>query len=104
MRNHQFKTVKGDIILRKGKKIHVNVPTTQEVSICVGDVVHRHLQNGDYVVLDRQPTLHSASMQAMKIIIGNDKMLKFNLAITKSFNANFDGDEMNIYVPQTIEA
>ena len=40
-------------------------------------------------------------MQGMEIRIGNDKTLKFNLAITKSFNADFDGDEMNIYVPQT---
>ena len=43
-------------------------------------------------------------MQAIKIRIGNDNTLKFNLAITKSFNADFDGDEMNIYVPQTPEA
>ena len=43
-------------------------------------------------------------MQAIKIRIGNDNTLKFNLAITKSFNADFDGDEMSIYVPQTPEA
>ena len=43
-------------------------------------------------------------MQAMRVRIGNGKTLKFNLAITKSFNADFDGDEMNIYTPQTLEA
>ena len=43
-------------------------------------------------------------MQGMRIKIGKGKTLKFNLAITKSFNADFDGDEMNIYVPQTLES
>ena len=103
IRNHQFETIDGDVIRRKGKDIQVSIQP-YKIIVGIGDVVHRHLQEGDYVVLNRQPTLHSASMQAMRIKIGHDKTLKFNLAITKSFNADFDGDEMNIYVPQTEEA
>ena len=97
--NHQFETIDGDIIRRKGKDIKVTIQP-YKITVGIGDVVHRCLQEGDYVVLNRQPTLHSASMQAMRIKIGHDKTLKINLAITKSFNADFDGDEMNIYVPQ----
>ena len=103
IRNHQFETIDGDVIRRKGREIRVAVHP-HKITVGIGDAVHRYLQEGDYVVLNRQPTLHSASMQAMRIKIGRDKTLKFNLAITKSFNADFDGDEMNIYVPQTEEA
>jgi hypothetical protein len=70
----------------------------------IGDIVERRLINGDYVLLNRQPTLHKASMQAFKIIIHPGKSFRFNLACTKAFNADFDGDEMNIHVPQSLEA
>ena len=103
IRDHQFETIDGDVIRRGGGDIKVTIQP-HKVTVGIGDVVHRCLQEGDYVVLNRQPTLHSASMQAMRIKIGHDKTLKFNLAITKSFNADFDGDEMNIYVPQTEDA
>ena len=101
--NHQFETIDGDVIRRRGEDINVTAHS-HKITIGIGDVVHRCFQEGDYVVLNSQPSLHSASMQAMRIKIGCDKTLKFNLAITKSFNADFDGDEMNIYVPQTEEA
>ena len=67
-------------------------------------IVERQLQNGDYVLLNRQPTLHKASMMAMEILIKDCKTLRMNLAITKPFNADFDGDEMNIHVPQSLES
>ena len=103
VKDHRFETKENDVLFRNGKKIVVKIPV-RKISLNVGDTVHRHLQENDYVVLNRQPTLHSASMQAMRIKIGKHKTLKFNLAITKSFNADFDGDEMNIYVPQTPES
>lgn len=71
-----------------------------------GDVVERHLINGDYVLLNRQPTLHKLSMMAHKIIIiDNQNLLTFGLspAVTTPYNADFDGDEMNIFVPQSIQ-
>jgi DNA-directed RNA polymerase beta' subunit len=60
----------------------------------IGDVVERYLQNGDRVLLNRQPTLHAGSMLAKKIIIRPGKTFRFNLAATKTFNADFDGDEI----------
>ena len=43
-------------------------------------------------------------MMAQEIVIHNEKTFRFNLSIAKSFNADFDGDEMNIHVPQSLEA
>lgn len=67
-------------------------------------IVHRNLKNGDVAILNRQPTLHKASMMAFKCKIAPVKTLKISLAAAKPFNADFDGDEMNIHVPQSEEA
>lgn len=47
-----------------------------------------------------QPTLHAASMQARQIIVSPNKTFQFNLATTKAFNADFDGDEINVSFKQ----
>lgn len=73
-------------------------------TVCVGDVVHRQLMDGDFVMLNRQPTLHKASMMALRCKILDVKTLKINLAISRPFNCDFDGDEMNIHVPQSLES
>jgi DNA-directed RNA polymerase beta' subunit len=95
---------KGDIIKRGPEFITDIIPTNRDYDLTIGDIVERHLQDGDYVLLNRQPTLHKASMMAMQVIVKKFKTLRMNLAITKPFNADFDGDEMNIHVPQTTEA
>ncbi len=72
-----------------------------------GDVVNRHLINGDYVLFNRQPTLHRPSMMAHKVHVLPDpevRSFRLNGADTKPYNADFDGDEMNIHVPQSIQA
>lgn len=84
--------------------VFTELEKTMETNIEIGDVVYRKLQDGDYVMLNRQPTLHKASMMALKIKILPIKTLKINLAISKPFNCDFDGDEMNIHVPQSLEA
>ena len=95
----------GDKIERNGKILEkISYPTKKKISLKLGDVVHRHLKDGDTVLLNRQPTLHKGSMLAMKIRVMPGKTFRFNLATTKTFNADFDGDEMNIHVPQSIEA
>ena len=78
----------------------------KKFEINVGDVIERKLKEGDIVLLNRQPTLHKGSMLAQTIkIIGKDcKTIRMNLAITKTFNADFDGDEMNIHVPSNLES
>jgi DNA-directed RNA polymerase beta' subunit len=94
----------GERVKRNGQFLEkIRYPCKKEYSLKIGDIVERHLQNGDIVLLNRQPTLHKGSMMAQKIIIMPHKTLRFNLSIAKSFNADFDGDEMNIHVPQTLE-
>lgn len=94
----------GDSIVRNGVEFSVSFPTKKEFTINDGDVVERQLMDGDYVLLNRQPTLHRGSMMAKQVVIKDCKTFRFNLASTKSFNADFDGDEMNIHIPQTLEA
>jgi DNA-directed RNA polymerase II subunit RPB1 len=72
----------------------------------VGDIVERHLMNGDIVLFNRQPSLHKLSMMGHFCqIIEDPKLLTFrvNVSVTEPYNADFDGDEMNIFVPQSIQ-
>ena len=78
----------------------------EQVELRYGDIVERHLQTGDIVLLNRQPTLHKLSMMGHRIkVINNPDLMSFGLsvAVTKPYNADFDGDEMNIFVPQSIQ-
>ncbi len=72
--------------------------------IDVGYIVERHLQDGDITVMNRQPSLHRMSMMAHRARIMPYRTLRLNLAVTIPYNADFDGDEMNLHVPQTEEA
>lgn len=101
----KFLLEKGDIIIRNGKILKdVQYPEFKKITLEVGDIIKRQLVDGDYVLLNRQPTLHKASMMALKVVIKPIKTLKINLSITKPFNCDFDGDEMNIHVPQSYES
>lgn len=64
-------------------------------------VVHRHLISGDVMLLNRQPTLHKNSIMAHKArILRGEKTFRLHYSNCKSYNADFDGDEMNAHVPQ----
>jgi DNA-directed RNA polymerase beta' subunit len=105
IKDTKFELKQGDIIIRNGKKLKdIKYPELKKITLEVGDIIKRQLMDGDYVLLNRQPTLHKASMQAFKVVIKPVKTLKMNLAMTKAYNADFDGDEMNIHVPQSYEA
>lgn len=78
----------------------------EKVVLKFGDIVERHIVDGDSVLLNRQPTLHKLSMMGHKIRVINDEDLStFGLCpnTTKPYNADFDGDEMNIFVPQSLQ-
>ncbi|KAL0211790.1 hypothetical protein RCL1_005416 [Eukaryota sp. TZLM3-RCL] len=79
-------------------------PFSEEMSIVYGDVVHRHLKNGDLVLFNRQPTLHKMSIMGHRVRIMPHSTFRLNLSVTTPYNADFDGDEMNLHVPQSIEA
>ncbi len=69
-----------------------------------GYIVERHLINNDITLMNRQPSLHRMSMMAHRAKIMPYQTLRINLAVTIPYNADFDGDEMNLHVPQTEEA
>mmetsp|Transcript_58341 Transcript_58341/g.126132 ORF Transcript_58341/g.126132 Transcript_58341/m.126132 type:complete len:1494 (-) Transcript_58341:36-4517(-) len=71
-----------------------------------GDVVERHMRDGDIVLFNRQPSLHRLSIMAHRAKVMHDKgrTLRFNECVCAPYNADFDGDEMNIHLPQTEEA
>lgn len=67
--------------------------------------VYRHIKNNDVVVMNRQPTLHKASMMGHKVrVLPGEKTLRLHYANTGAYNADFDGDEMNMHFPQNENA
>jgi len=69
-----------------------------------GDIVHRHLIDGDNVLFNRQPSLHKGSMECHRVKVLPYSTFRLNVSATKPYNADFDGDEMNMHVPQSIAA
>jgi DNA-directed RNA polymerase III subunit RPC1 len=72
--------------------------------LSMGDTVHRHLIDGDYALFNRQPSLHRMSIMCHKVKARPWRTFRFNECVCKPYNADFDGDEMNLHVPQTEEA
>lgn len=99
-----FSLKEDEKIYRNGELIeNIKINKYKDYPIKNGDIIERKLQDGDILLLNRQPTLHRGSMIAQKIKIRPAKTIRLNLAITKSFNADFDGDEMNLHCPATPE-
>ncbi|KAK4214684.1 DNA-directed RNA polymerase III subunit RPC1 [Rhypophila decipiens] len=69
-----------------------------------GDVVERHLEDGDVVLFNRQPSLHKLSIMSHRAKIRPWRTFRLNECVCAPYNADFDGDEMNLHVPQTEEA
>ncbi|KZV49062.1 DNA-directed RNA polymerase II subunit 1 [Dorcoceras hygrometricum] len=69
----------------------------------LGYKVERHLNDGDFVLFNRQPSLHKMSIMGHKIKIMPYSTFRLNLSVTSPYNADFDGDEMNMHVPQSFE-
>ena len=94
--------------LEKRDKICLRTTTrefrTLHIRLRVGDVVERHLQNGDVVLFNRQPSLHRNSLLAHLLRVTLNSTFEINPAVCTSYNADFDGDEMNLHTPQTQDA
>lgn len=101
--NQSFILEKDDILVRENKIIPVEMPSKRVIKLEIGDIVERHLRENDIVLLNRQPTLWKGSMMTHKIVPSTTgaKTFRFNLMSCSSFNADFDGDEMNIHAPQS---
>ena len=86
-----------------GATISLQYVDRNSIVLEVGDVVHRHLMDDDNVLFNRQPSLHKMSMMAHRVKVMKHKTFRLNVSVTKPYNADFDGDEMNMHVPQSIQ-
>ena len=80
---------------------HVN---RREIVLHIGDVINRHLDDGDIILFNRQPTLHRMSMMGHRVKVLPYNTFRLNVSVTAPYNADFDGDEMNAHIPQSYEA
>ena len=69
-----------------------------------GQIVERHLIDGDVAIFNRQPSLHRMSMMVHEVRVMKGHTFRFNLAVCTPYNADYDGDEMNLHVIQGEEA
>lgn len=68
-----------------------------------GDVLHRHLLDGDYGLFNRQPSLHRMNMMAHRVRVIPHNTFRLNVFVCKPYNADYDGDEMNTHIPQSYQ-
>ena len=86
-----------------GKTTSLLYIDTYSINLEEGDIVHRHLIDGDIVLFNRQPSLHKMSMMGHKVRVMDYNTFRLNVSVTKPYNADFDGDEMNMHVPQSLQ-
>jgi DNA-directed RNA polymerase subunit A' len=94
------------IIRPDGKKKKITDETKEQIleELQPGYVVERHLLDGDIAIFNRQPSLHRMSMMCHRVRVLPGRTFRINPAVCHPYNADFDGDEMNLHIPQTEEA
>jgi DNA-directed RNA polymerase II subunit RPB1 len=90
---------------KSGENISLRYVDRKSIRLENGDIVHRCLVDGDAVLFNRQPSLHRMSMMAHIVrVMKRGDTFRMNVADTKPYNADFDGDEMNMHSPQSLSA
>lgn len=92
------------LVRADGRMISLAHVNTVEIVLYNGDLVNRHLMDGDMVLFNRQPTLHRMSMMGHRVRVLPYNTFRLNVSVTAPYNADFDGDEMNAHIPQSSEA
>ena len=98
----KYPGAKSIYIKSDNRPINLKFINPETIDLKSGDVVHRHLIDGDVVLFNRQPSLHKASMECHRVRVLPFSTFRLNVSATKPYNADFDGDEMNMHVPQSI--
>lgn len=88
------------------QRIKVTEKNAEEVAdkLETGSTIERQLMDGDISLFNRQPSLHRMSMMAHRVKVVPHKTFRFNLSVCPPYNADFDGDEMNLHLLQGEEA
>ena len=92
------------LIIQNNEKITITKNNINDIELNNGDIVHRHLLDGDWVLFNRQPSLHKMSMMGHRVRVMKGHTFRLNVSVTPPYNADFDGDEMNMHAPQSIAA
>ena len=95
------------IVRQDGKRVRLEFVTDREKiaeGLEPGFILERHLKNGDVALFNRQPSLHRMSIMAHYVRVLPYKTFRLHLCICPPYNADFDGDEMNLHIPQSEEA
>jgi len=89
-----------------GRRLKVTEKNCEELAtkIEAGWEVNRHLIDGDIVIFNRQPSLHRMSIMAHEVVVMPYKTFRLNTTVCPPYNADFDGDEMNMHALQTEES
>ncbi|MFC7097859.1 DNA-directed RNA polymerase subunit A' [Halobaculum marinum] len=89
-----------------GRRLKVTEKNCEELAEKVepGWEVNRHLVDGDIVIFNRQPSLHRMSIMAHEVVVMPYKTFRLNTVVCPPYNADFDGDEMNMHALQNEEA
>ncbi len=95
-----------NVISKDGLRRRVNEGDREKLveALQPGDVVERQLMDNDIVLFNRQPTLHRLSIMAHRVKVMPGKTLRIHVSAAFPYNADYDGDEMNLHVPQTLES
>jgi DNA-directed RNA polymerase II subunit RPB1 len=92
------------VVRADGRMISLKHVNAKEIVLHLGDVINRHLNDGDIILFNRQPTLHRMSMMGHRVKVLPYNTFRLNVSVTAPYNADFDGDEMNAHIPQSYEA
>ena len=95
------------IVRPDGRRVRLEFVTDRKVvaeALQPGFIVERHLRDGDIVLFNRQPSLHRMSIMAHRVRVLPYKTFRLNPTVCPPYNADFDGDEMNLHVQQGEEA
>jgi DNA-directed RNA polymerase subunit A' len=89
-----------------GRRLKVTEKNCEELAekVEAGWEVNRHLIDGDIVIFNRQPSLHRMSIMAHEVVVMPYKTFRLNTTVCAPYNADFDGDEMNMHALQNEEA
>ncbi len=95
-----------NVIMPDGTRKRVTDTNREDLikGIIPGQILERQLVDGDIALFNRQPTLHRLSVMAHTIKVLPGRTLRLHVSVAFPYNADFDGDEMNLHIPQSLEA
>jgi DNA-directed RNA polymerase subunit A' len=95
-----------NVIMKDGMRKRVTDVNRDELTkgLAAGQILERQLMDGDIALFNRQPTLHRLSIMAHIVKVLPGRTMRMHPSVTTPYNADFDGDEMNLHLPQSLEA